>query len=94
LARVMVLNNSASDLSALLTVLVQCQKRPITVSKETYYSVTRDLFHMQHAYIQALEHQHLELFTVQSKLEYDDILGVCVWGGEAVCACTCTCVCM
>ena len=24
---------------------VQCQKRPITVSKEAYYSVERDLLH-------------------------------------------------
>jgi hypothetical protein len=27
--------------------LLQCQKRPITVSKETYYSVKRDLLQCQ-----------------------------------------------
>jgi hypothetical protein len=27
--------------------LLQCQKRPITVSKETYYSVKRDLLLMK-----------------------------------------------
>jgi hypothetical protein len=54
LARVMVLNNSASDLSALLA---------------------------------ALERQHLALFMVESQLEYDDILGVCVFRGGPMCVC-------
>jgi hypothetical protein len=50
----MVLNNSASDLSALLA---------------------------------ALERQHLALFMVESQLEYDDILGVCVFRGGPMCVC-------
>jgi hypothetical protein len=35
--------------------LLQCQKRPTTESKETYYTVKRDLLHSQNTFLRSLQ---------------------------------------
>ena len=52
-------NQKNLDFVGIARDLVQCQKRPITVSKETYYSVKRDLVQCQKRPITSVSHKHL-----------------------------------
>jgi hypothetical protein len=59
--------------------LAQCQKRPSTVSKETYYSVQRDLLQV-YACKHLCEAIHVEVWGC--------------FGERAPCVCVCVCVCV
>ena len=74
--------------------LLQCQKRPITVSKETCYSVKRDLLQCQRDLLQCLlcmghvyQHTHTHTSTsIHTHTHTHVYLCICM------CVCECACV--
>ncbi len=61
------------DLHSVKRDLLQCQKRPTTVSKETYYSVKRDLLHCTHTNYGLAQEVPLSFVT---RLEKNESKGV------------------